>query len=232
VPSLAARRKSDDTPVTDADEASEALILEGLARLTPSIPIVSEEQVASGHAPFTVDAIPECFWLVDPLDGTREFVARNGQFSINIGLVVARCAVAGVLHAPVDGLSWTASGPGRARRIASDGTVQAIAARAEPADGAVVVTSRNHGDGDALAAYLSDRHVARHLLVGSARKFAMVASGDADLYPRFGPTSEWDSCAGQAILEAAGGHVRTLAGHRLIYGKPGFRNPDFTAWGR
>ncbi len=230
-PKPVARRKADGTPVTDADEDSEAVILAGLARLTPGIPVVSEERDASGHRAFAAAAVPHRFWLVDPLDGTREFVARNGEFCINIGLVEDRYPLFGVLLAPVSGALWCCDGSGKAFRLAADGARQVIRTRAAPATGATIISSRSHGDDAALDAFASTHPRASRLRLGSAQKFGVLAAGEADLYPRFGPTSEWDTCAGQAILEAAGGHVVTLAGSRLSYGKPGFKNPDFIASG-
>lgn len=228
----AARAKTDGSPVTDADEASEAVILAGLARLTPDIPVVSEERVAAGHRPFPPGAPPRRFWLVDPLDGTKEFVARNGEFCVNIGLVEDRYPVFGLLHAPVDDATWACDGRGGVFRAEGRGPRVAIATRIAPPAGVVVVSSRSHGRGPAIDAYLEEFRVHERRILGSARKFAVVAAGEADLYPRFGPTSEWDSCAGQAILEQAGGSVVTLSGARLAYGKPGFANPDFIARGR
>lgn len=227
----AARAKTDGSPVTDADEAAEAVILAGLARLTPDIPVVSEEQVAAGHRPFAADRPPTRFWLVDPLDGTKEFVARNGEFCVNIGLVEDRYPVLGVLHAPADGAIWACDRE-CAFRIAADGARTRIITRPTPPAGPLAVGSRNHGHGPAIDAFLEERGASGRRILGSALKFALVASGEADLYPRFGPTSEWDTCAGQAILERAGGSVRTMSGARLSYGKPGFANPDFVASGR
>ena len=228
----AARAKLDGSPVTDADEASEAVILAGLARLTPDLPVVSEERIAAGHRPFPAATPPRRFWLVDPLDGTKEFVARNGEFCVNIGLVEDRHPVFGLLHAPVGDTIWACDGQGGAFRMHGRGPRETIAARPAPQAGVVVVSSRSHGSGQALDAYLEEFRVAERRILGSALKFAIVAAGDADLYPRFGPTSEWDSCAGQAILEQSGGSVLTLSGARLSYGKPGFANPDFIARGR
>ena len=232
-PQSRARTKTDGTPVTDADEAAEAVIVAGLARLTPDIAIVSEEQIASGHLPFGAGGVaPRRFWLVDPLDGTREFVARNGEFSVNIGLVDARYPILGVLYAPVGRTVWATDGRGGAFRQLGDASPAPIRVRRPPSSGGlVVVTSRSHGKGPAIDAYLSDLEIAEHRILGSAQKFGVVASGEADLYPRFGPTSEWDTCAGQAVLEAAGGTCLSIAGARLAYAKPGFRNPDFIARG-
>ena len=230
-PSTTARRKADGTPVTDADEESEAVILSGLAQLTPDIPVVSEEQDASGNRPFAAGDVPQRFWLVDPLDGTREFVARNGEFSINVGLVEDRYPVFGLLLAPVSQTLWCCDGAGQAFRLTSDGECSPLRVRARPATGAMIISSRSHGDDAALDAFASEYPLAKRRRLGSAQKFGVIATGEADLYPRFGPTSEWDTCAGQAILEAAGGRVVTLAGARLSYGKSRFRNPDFIASG-
>lgn len=230
-PRPSARAKADGSPVTDADEASEALVLDALARLTPEIPVVSEERFAGGHVPFPIDAPPRLFWLVDPLDGTKEFVARNGEFAVNIGLVEDRYPVFGLLHGPTDDTIWCNDGDGGAFMERGGGPRTRLRARPVPARGAVVVSSRSHVDGAALAAWTEEVGAGERRILGSARKFGVLAAGEADLYPRFGPTSEWDSCAGQAILEQAGGSVATLAGARLSYGKPSFRNPDFIARG-
>lgn len=225
---FAVRDKADTTPVTDADEVSEALILEGLRRLTPDIPAVAEEALARGE--IRIEQPPQRFWLVDPLDGTREFVSRNGEFSVNIGLVIDRRAVLGVLHAPVLNRTWWGAGS-QAMARQGDGTPAAIRARRMPATGAVAVQSRSHGDRAAVEGFAGEHGVAEIRIQGSAIKFGLLAEGSADLYPRFGKTMEWDTCAGHAILEAAGGRVETVAGGPLLYGKPGFRNPDFVARG-
>jgi 3'(2'), 5'-bisphosphate nucleotidase len=223
-----ATAKGDLTPVTEADEAAEKLILAGLARINPAIPVISEEAAAAGRIP----EVSETFFLVDPLDGTKEFVAGNGEFCVNIGLVVDGYPAIGVIHAPVDDITWACDGRGAVFRTVRDGPRLPIATRVAPPGGVVVVSSRSHARGPALDAYLEDFHVAGRRILGSAIKLAIVAGGEADLYPRFGPTSEWDTCAGQAILEQAGGSVVTLSGNRLAYGKPKFANPDFIARGR
>ncbi len=228
---FAVRSKSDATPVTDADEASEAVILTGLRTITPDIPIIAEEALARGEARWSDGAPPRLFWLVDPLDGTREFVAKNGEFSINIGLAADRCAALGVVHAPVAGVTYGTSGRGEAFIWRGDAGPAPIRARRAPVSGLVALSSRSHGDRTALDAYLSEYNVAERRALGSAIKFGAIAAGEADLYPRFGPTMEWDTCAGHAILEAAGGAVLTAAGKPLLYGKPGFKNPDFIARG-
>jgi 3'(2'), 5'-bisphosphate nucleotidase len=222
------RAKKDATPVTAADEASEAIILAGLARLTPDIPAVSEEQMS--RLGWSGD-VPARFWLVDPLDGTREFAARNGEFSVNIGLVIDRRPVFGVLMAPVTGMLWAASGPGTATARKGKETPRPIRARKPPPEGLTALGSRSHGDKAAIEAFLAEYKVAAMKVSGSALKLGLIAEGEADIYPRFGKTMEWDTAAGHAILEAAGGRLETMAGGPLLYGKPGFRNPDFVAFG-
>jgi 3'(2'), 5'-bisphosphate nucleotidase len=223
------RDKADKTPVTEADELSEEIILEGLAKLTPEIPAYGEEAVSRGET--TTETLPPYFWLVDPLDGTREFIARNGEFSINIGLVVERRATLGILHAPALDITWTAAGPGSAMVRRRGAAPEAIHVRRAPAGGGIAVRSRSHGDNAAVEALAAERGIRETRIQGSAIKFGLLAEGQADFYPRFGRTMEWDTCAGHAILEAAGGHVETMAGGPLLYGKPGFRNPDFVASG-
>ena len=224
------RRKADASPVTDADEASEAIILDGLKRLTPDVPAISEEAVARGAVAFDHAAPPRRFWLVDPVDGTKEFVARTGEFTINIGLVEDARPILGILHAPLSGATYAAAGPGTA--IVQRGeTVVPIRTRKPPASGIVALASRSHGDKAGVSAILDDYKVAERKLMGSAIKLALIAEGVADLYPRLGPTMEWDTCAGHAILEAAGGQLTTLAGAPLRYGKRDFLNPDFVARG-
>jgi 3'(2'), 5'-bisphosphate nucleotidase len=222
------RDKADASPVTDADEASEAVILAGLKTLTPGIPAFAEETVSREH--ITADNLPDSYWLVDPLDGTREFVDRNGEFAICIGLVKNRRPIFGVLCAPVQNTIWAAAGPGTAI-VRRDRQSTPIRARKTPASGAIAIQSRSHGDRAAVEALCSERGLAEIRIHGSAIKLGLVAEGKADLYPRFGKTMEWDTCAGHAILEAAGGHLETIGGSPLLYGKPGFRNPDFIARG-
>lgn len=227
---FAVRRKSDASPVTGADEDSEAAILAGLKRLTPHIPAISEEAAERGEIDLKSPA-PKLFWLVDPLDGTREFVKRNGEFSINIGLVEDRGPILGVLHAPVTGAIYAAHGAGTATAQDANGASRPIKVRPRPADGIVTLESRSHGDRAALDAILAEYTVAERRRSGSAIKFGFVAEGSADIYARLGPTMEWDTAAGHAILESAGGVVRMLSGGPLVYGKPGYLNPDFIASG-
>ena len=221
------RQKDDRTPVTLADERAEAIILARLRAEAPEIPVIAEEETAAQGA----GAAPQRFWLVDPLDGTREFIQRNGEFTVNIGLVENRRPVLGVVLLPVQGVLYAACGPGTATRQAGDAPPVAIAARRAPPTGAVVAHSRSHADERRIAAYVATLPNASRRVMGSSAKFCLLAAGEADYYPRFGTTMEWDTAAGQAVLEAAGGRVLTLEGAPLAYGKPDFRNPDFIATG-
>ncbi len=222
------REKDDASPVTDADEAAETFILGALNTLTPHIPIVSEEAAAAGEIP-EIDG--DFFWLVDPLDGTKEFISRNGEFTVNIALIEHGVPVAGVVHAPALAMTWAGAGEGTATFSETDNPAMPISVREIPAEGATVVASRRHGTGEKLEAFLSSRSINDRVTAGSSLKFCLVASGQADLYPRFGRTMEWDTAAGHAVLLAAGGEVWTLDNEPLDYGKPGFENPDFIAEG-
>jgi 3'(2'), 5'-bisphosphate nucleotidase len=228
-----ARLKADSSPVTAADEEAESLIVEGLSRLTSAIPIVSEEAVAAGAAPAIGGASDPSrkFWLVDPLDGTVEFLAGNGEFTVNIALIEGDRPVLGVVHIPALDTTYAADGPGRAF-VRRHGEQRSIAARVQPADGAIVLSSRSHGNDEALERYLASHEVQDRRIAGSALKFCLVAEGVADLYPRLGRTMEWDTAAGQAVLVAAGGSVATLDDRELRYGKPQFENPHFIARGK
>lgn len=226
------RSKDDASPVTAADEAAEAFILEALDKLTPEIPVVSEEAASAGHLP---DVTGGRFWLVDPLDGTKEFISRNGEFTVNIALIEDGRPVAGVVHAPALAMTWAGARDGNGARATfaeTDKPDMDIRTREMPAEGAVVVASRRHGAGDQLERFLAKYKVADRVSAGSSVKFCLVAAGRADLYPRFGRTMEWDTAAGHAVLRAAGGEVRTEAGQPLTYGKPGFENPHFIAYGK
>lgn len=222
------REKADRSPVTEADRAAEDIILERLAELTPEVPVVAEESVAAGRVP---DISGGRFWLVDPLDGTKEFIGRNGEFTVNIALIEAAAPVAGVVYAPARSTLYYADGPGRAFCRTDKGAAQPISVRRPPADGLDVVASRSHRDAK-TDHFLEGFRVRRLLAAGSSLKLCLVAAGEADLYPRLGPTMEWDIAAGHAVLAAAGGSLRTLDDEPLLYGKPGFRNPFFVARGR
>jgi 3'(2'), 5'-bisphosphate nucleotidase len=220
------KAKADSSPVTEADGAAEAVILEALRELTPGIPIVAEEEVSAGRVP-SVGEGP--FWLVDPLDGTKEFISRNGEFTVNIALIEGGQPLVGVVTAPARGIAWWgALGHGAVRR--EGGTAHAIRVRRRPPEGPVAVASRSHRDA-ATDAWLAEHGVTDTVSAGSSLKFCLVAEGKADLYPRLGPTMEWDTAAGHAVLRAAGGRVRLLDGTPLGYAKPTFKNPSFVAEG-
>jgi 3'(2'), 5'-bisphosphate nucleotidase len=220
------QRKDDDSPLTLADLESQRIILESLTELTPDVPVLSEE---SAHAPWAERKSWQKLWVVDPLDGTREFVKRNGEFTINIALVVNHEPVLGLVAAPARGLLyWGARGVGAFSRH-QDAAQRSI--QVSPPQAPIrVVGSRSHASPE-TAGFLA--RLGPHAMsgIGSSLKFCMVAEGKAELYPRFGPTSEWDTAAGQALLEAAGGHVTRLDGHRLRYNcRESLLNGDFLAF--
>ncbi|MEZ5449901.1 MAG: 3'(2'),5'-bisphosphate nucleotidase CysQ [Thiolinea sp.] len=218
--------KGDGSPVTEADQAAEAIILPALQQLAPGIAIVSEENAAS-HA---LQA-PELFFLVDPLDGTKEFLKRDGKgaFTVNIALIHQGEPVLGVVYAPaLDRLFTGIVGTG-AQEIQADVT-RDIRIRPVPVQGAVAVASASHRDAD-TDAWLQAQGIEQTVSIGSSLKFCLVAAGEADVYPRFGPTMEWDTGAGDAVLRAAGGQVTLPDTTAFRYGKPDYRNPAFIAWG-
>jgi 3'(2'), 5'-bisphosphate nucleotidase len=223
---FAVRGKDDRSPVTEADERAEHVIVAALKALAPTVPVVAEEAVAAGDTP----AVGSLFWLVDPLDGTKEFISRNGEFTVNIALVHDGVPVLGVVLAPALGRLF-AGDVGRGAWVEDAAGRRAIRCRAVPEAGLTVVASRSHGDAAALDAFLAGRRVAALASAGSSLKLCLVAAGEADLYPRLGRTMEWDIAAGHAVLLAAGGAVHDLAGAPLRYGKPGFENPHFAASG-
>lgn len=219
------RLKIDATPVTEADHAAERLIVEGL-RAAADIPVIAEEELAAGIA---VSPGRE-FWLVDPLDGTREFAADRPDYTVNIGLVREGVAVLGAVALPGHGQLYLGRlGAGAVRRDARG--EQPIRVRTPPPEGVAVVASRHYADDPQLAEWLAGHRVARLANFGSATKFVRVAEGGADLYPRLGRTMEWDTAAPQAVVEAAGGSVRLFDGTPLRYGKPGWENPPFLCAG-
>ena len=230
---FAVQGKADESPVTAADEAAEKIILADLALIAPGVPVIAEESVAAGKVP----AIAERFFLVDPLDGTREFVARRDEFTVNVALIENGEPVLGVVFAPARReLYWGDVKAGKAGHIDADpdGTMpslgNAIHARHAPAGGVTAVASRSHRTPE-TDAFLANYNVVEFRSIGSSLKFCLVATGEADLYPRIGPTMEWDTAAGHAVLHAAGGRVTGLAGEPFRYGKPGFRNGNFLAQG-
>lgn len=235
-PALAAREKADRSPVTNADEAAEAILLEGLARILPGIAVVSEEAAARGASPTPANV----FVLVDPLDGTREMLAGRDEFTVNVAIVRDGRPTTGVIAAPALDLVWrgiVGSGaerlqlkPGAAPEMARER--RAIRSRAKPSGGLRAVVSRSHGDA-ATENWLAQWPGAERIACGSSLKFCRLAEGSADVYPRLGPTSEWDIAAGDALLTAAGGVVLTPQGAALDYGhaERNFRIPAFIAWG-
>lgn len=231
---LGRRDKADRSPVTAADEAAERIILDGLANLAPGVPVVSEE--ATGHR--RPDQLGSRFFLVDPLDGTRELLAGRDEYTVNIALVQDSIPIAGVMAAPARGVIWRgASGLGAERIALAAGAApaqaenrMAIRTRAFPARGARVLVSRSHLDA-ATTAYVDRLPQPERLACGSSLKFGLLAEGTADLYPRLAPTSEWDIAAGHAVLLAAGGGVTQPDGQVLRYGQSDFRVPAFIAFG-
>ena len=220
--------KADASPVTAADENAEKLIVAALEKLTPHTPILAEEQVERGDVP---DISSGMFWLVDPLDGTREFISRNGEFTVNIALVADGSPVLGVVYMPTTLRLYAGAADLGATVATGDGPLQTIAARLPLPKGIYVVTSRSHLNPE-TEAFVADLPVAGVRTAGSSLKFCMIAEAAADIYPRLGRTMEWDTAAGHAVLLAAGGSVTTLDGAPLTYGKPGFENPHFVARGR
>jgi 3'(2'), 5'-bisphosphate nucleotidase len=236
-----AQAKADGSPLTAADLAAEGVIAAGLARLFPGVPVISEEAAVTAAG---LGAAGETFLLVDPLDGTKEFLTRTHEFTVNIAVIADRRPRAGVVYAPAMGRLWLgAAGAGaEARSIAPTDAAQAvseagpgsaIAARPLPADALVAVASRSHLDAETQR-FLEGLPIGERRSIGSSLKFCLVAEGQADVYPRFGPTMEWDTGAGQAVLEAAGGRVMLPDGSApLGYGKAAeaYRNGSFIAWG-
>jgi 3'(2'), 5'-bisphosphate nucleotidase len=222
-----AQRKADGSPLTDADQAAEALILQQLGAAFPDLPIVSEEN-AQSHAL----APPAAFLLVDPIDGTKEFVAGRDEFTVNIALIEQGVPTLGVIVVPVGGDQYWVDAEGRAwqNRAGVCSILDGMASGAEePArQGLVAAVSRSHPDGE-TDCYLAGFPVSHRMICGSSLKFCLIARGDADLYPRFGPTNEWDIAAGDAIVRAARGDVITPDGALFRYGKPGFRNGPYIA---
>jgi 3'(2'), 5'-bisphosphate nucleotidase len=218
-------QKADASPVTLADQRAEQVIVAGL-RAATAIPVIAEEEVAAGRI---TDPGQE-YWLVDPLDGTREFAAGRAEFAVNIGLIREGRAVLGAVANPAAGeIYYGIVGVGAWKQSAAG--FRPIAARRPPAEGLTVMASRHYQHDPKLAELLSKVKVASLTNIGSALKFCRLAEGLADFYPRLGRTMEWDTAAPQAVLEAAGGSTRTFDGQTLRYGKPGFENPPFLCHG-
>jgi 3'(2'), 5'-bisphosphate nucleotidase len=221
-----ARMKADRSPVTDADEEAEKLILAELNAAFPGVPVVAEEAAAAGH----ISKVGSRFFLVDPVDGTKEFVKRGGEFTVNIGEIVDGQPVSGVVLAPAIGRLFVGAAKEGAFEVAGN-AIRDIACRKPDPDGLVAISSRSHPDAktDEL---LKSLPIKGHTNAGSSLKFCLVAAGEADIYPRAGETMEWDTAAGHAVLRAAGGNVTNWDGTPFVYGKPGFRNGPFIARGK
>jgi 3'(2'), 5'-bisphosphate nucleotidase len=224
------RIKADGSPVTSADEAAEAVIAHGLSHLRHSLPIISEESSEGA----TLAAKSDCYYLVDPLDGTKEFIAGRDEYTVNIALLSEGAPVVGVIAAPALGLVWRGVVGRGAERLEFVGekalSPQPIRSRSAPAGELIVVVSRSHLDAP-TETYLKHVPHTERIGSGSSLKFCRLAEGVADHYPRLGPTMDWDIAAGHAILAAAGGIVIGLDGSPLKYGTPGLRIPSFLAWG-
>ena len=221
---FAVTHKDDRSPLTEADLAAHQTICEGLRQLTPELPMLSEE---SAHIPFSERAAWRRYWLIDPLDGTREFVKRNGEFTVNIALIDEHCPVLGVVYAPVTGVCYFASRGHGAYKQTSGAAPQAIHTRRYADGRCMVAASRSHS-GDSLQAFLARLGDHQTLSIGSSLKSCLVAEGLADLYPRLGPTSEWDTAAAQCVVEEAGGRVTDTTMQTLRYNtKPELLNPHF-----
>ena len=228
-----AHLKADRSPVCDADEAAEAIILSALAKACPTLPVIAEEAVSRGEIP----AIGREFILVDPLDGTREFLCRNGEFTVNIALIHDTAPRCGMVYAPALDRLWVGGTTSRTVEVKPGSPLpqtdrwRPIKGRQASPDGLIALVSRSHADA-ATEEWLAKRPVNTRREAGSALKFCLLAEGEADVYPRFGPTMEWDTAAGHAVLQAAGGAITTADGTLLGYGKAreGYKNPAFIAW--
>jgi len=222
--------KGDGSPVTLADQKAEALIEKALKDITPDVLVVGEEAASSGYRPDLLSH--DYFWLVDPLDGTKEFISGSGDYTVNIALIHKNKPVMGVVYAPVPGDLYAGCGAGTAIKYSDDHeTEKSIQVRSMPKGGITIVSSKSHGSGAALDAFLSHYHVQKQIKRGSSLKICTIAAGKADMYPRFGPTCEWDTAAGHAVLASAGGVLTDMAGVDLSYGgaDPKFLNPEFVA---
>ncbi|MGF1639696.1 MAG: 3'(2'),5'-bisphosphate nucleotidase CysQ [Rhodospirillales bacterium] len=224
---FAVERKGDTSPVTEADQRAETLIVDAIRReIGADYPIVAEEAVAAGQVP---DIAGRPFWLVDPLDGTKQFVNRQGEFTVNIALIEDGRPLLGVVHAPAIGATYWGSRLG-AFAVSNGDPPRPIHCRPMPDKGLVAVASRSHRNAE-TDAFLARYDVAEAISSGSSIKFCLVAEGRADIYPRTGRTMEWDTAAGHAVVLFAGGSVTTLDGQELRYGKPGLDNPHFVVRG-
>lgn len=220
--------KGDGSPVTKADKLAEDIIFQAIRQnVTSDYPLIGEEHFDAGNVP---DVAGKPFWLIDPLDGTKEFVKRTGDFTVNIALIEDGAPVLGVVHLPASDDTYIASRAGVFAQYGGEGTAIQIACRQAPNEGMIAVASKNHMTQETTD-YLAKLPVGGTINVGSSLKFCRVAEGRADVYPRFGPTCEWDTAAGHAVLMFAGGEVVTPEGTPFRYGKPNFKNGFFIARG-
>ncbi len=224
---VSVERKSDDSPLTAADKAAHTLIVEALRRLTPGVPVLSEE---SSETEVAERRKWDTFWLVDPLDGTKEFIKGTGEFTVNIALISGTEPVLGVVHIPVTGVTYWGSKEGGAFMAQAGKDPVAIHTRPANPERLVIVASKDHA-GPRVEAMLKRLTTASTANLGSSLKFCLIAEGRADFYPRLQPTCEWDTGAAQCVLESAGGSVTDLAGQRLVYNKEQLTNPSFLAFG-
>ena len=219
--------KADSSPVTQADIAAEKIIFAGLKALTPDIPAVGEEHFAEGEIPVLSKRL---FWLVDPIDGTKEFIKKNGEFTVNIALIDDVFPVFGVVYAPAINALYFTQSPTQSFSVV-DGKTQLLKTRPVPFDGFTVVRSRSHYDESVAAGMMAERTIAAVKTRGSSLKFCDIASGLADMYPCTHLTHEWDTAAAHAVLAAAGGVIVDANGQALTYRKTNFENPRLTAFG-
>jgi len=227
--------KSDNSPVTLADTDAEIIILKALGLIAPEIPVISEEAASQGIIPQVADR----FFLVDPLDGTKEFIRHNGEFTVNIALIENATPIMGIVYAPALARMFFAPSADKAYELelSCDASpqldqAQRLKVRSPPPQGLTAAVSRSHIDAR-TDRFLEQFNIAERRSAGSSLKFCLIASAEIDIYPRTGPTMEWDTAAGQAVLQAAGGCVTIDDGSPLAYGKveAGYKNPPFTAWG-
>ncbi len=222
--------KPDGSPVTQADIEAEAHIIDELKKLLPDVPVIGEEAFGRGESP-ALDG-HDYFFLIDALDGTKQFKNGDPYYTVNIALIHQGEPVIGIVYAPARGELYAACGPGTAVRwLAENDNEKPIKVRRPPHGGLTIIASKDHGGGQQMDDFLMGHKVAKRISMGSSLKLCFIAAGKADLYPRFGETSEWDTAAGDAILRAAGGVITDMQGQPLVYGKPGgkFLNPEFIA---
>ena len=223
---VVADAKADGSPLTEADLASHRVLVDGLTKLTPDIPVLSEESKA---VPWSERSGWQRLWLVDPLDGTKEFIKRNGEFTVNVALIEAGEAVAGVVYAPALDRCYWGSLAGAFRQD-GEAAPETITVAGDPAGAARIVASRSHNSAE-VAAFLDQLEEHECVAMGSSLKLCLVADGSAHLYPRLGPTMEWDTAAAHAVVTAAGGQVETATGEPLRYNRENLLNPHFIVSG-